>query len=374
MIDQLSIGGTENRLVSLIKSLDRSRVTPFLCLLDGSDPVSQSLEPPCCSVLRLNIRSLRQPRALGRAWQFWRFLRRERIDAVQLIFPDSTFFGALVARCARVPHIVGSRFNQNYWMNSRRRKVARFFSRYLISGTVTNCEACRRAVIEDDGAAAETVVVIENGSDLSRFRPADAKVRANSPMRIGVVASLSPVKNLDVFIRAAKIVLQSHPDAVFEIAGEGRMRSTLQRLAEDLAIADKVNLLGHVRDVATFLGTLDVAVLCSSSEGMSNSLLEYMAAGKAIVATAVGGTPELVAHETEALLVPPGDESGLALAISCLLQDRQLAAELGNSALRKSRQYSVDVMARRYEQFFLDLVRATGGPQKQIHNRDKVSA
>jgi glycosyltransferase involved in cell wall biosynthesis len=372
MIDRLAIGGTENRLMSLIKGLDRSKVTPFLCLLDGSDPVSQSLEPACCPVLRLNVRSLRQPRALGRAWQFWRFLRRERIDAVQLIFPDSTYFGALVARCAGVPRIVGSRFNQNYWMNANRRKVARFFNRYLISDTVTNCEASRRAVIEDDGAVAETVVVIENGSDLSRFRPADSMVRVNSPARIGVVASLSPVKNLDVFIRAARIVLQAHPDAVFEIAGEGRMRSELQRLADELAISDKVKLLGQVSDVATFLGTLDVAVLCSSSEGMSNSLLEYMAAGKAIVATEVGGTPELVAHESEALLVPPGDEAALAQAMMRLLQDRRLAAELSISAQHKSRQYSVEVMTQRYEQYFLNLVRTSGGSQRSNLRRHKV--
>src|SRR5258708_4284645 len=83
-------GGTETRLLSLIRDFDRSRVEPFLCLLDGHDPVSQTLEPECCPVLRLGVNSLHRPRALKQAWRFRRFLREHRIDALQVCFPDST--------------------------------------------------------------------------------------------------------------------------------------------------------------------------------------------------------------------------------------------------------------------------------------------
>src|SRR5258708_5216055 len=90
MIDTLCVGGTETRLLSLIRDFDRSRVEPFLCLLDGHDPVSQTLEPECCPVLRLGVNSLHRPRALKQAWRFRRFLREHRIDALQVCFPDST--------------------------------------------------------------------------------------------------------------------------------------------------------------------------------------------------------------------------------------------------------------------------------------------
>lgn len=361
LIDNLAVAGTEKRLVSLLADLDRTKIDPYLCLLDGQRPESMALEPGCCPVLRLGVRSLRHPRALSGAWNFWRFLRRQQIDVLQVCFPDSTYFGAFVGRLARVRKIVGARFNLNYWMTPLHRRLGRLYHRFLLDGTITNCAACRQAVLTDEQAQADSVVVIENGVDLRRFAPAPAPaMRTVRPPRVGVVAALRPVKRLDDFLRAAQLVLAAYPSARFEIAGHGPERARLQQLAIDLGISASVRFLGDVADVPGFLATLDVAVLCSASEGLSNSVLEYMAAGAPIVATDVGGNRELIEHEHNGLLVSAGSPLALADAVQRLLDDEAWAARLGQNARNVAQQrFSWTSMVQRYEDYFLSLA----GPQ-----------
>src|SRR5207244_3660743 len=129
--------------------------------------------------------------------------------------------------------------------------------------------------------------------DLSRFVSIPIKSERTGPRRVGMVANLRSVKNPELFVRAAADVSRAHPEATFRIAGEGELRPRLEGLIKELGLEDRFALPGSVADVPAFLAHLDVAVLCSRSEGMSNALLEYMAAGRAIVATAVGGNAEL---------------------------------------------------------------------------------
>src|SRR5205823_863274 len=110
---------------------------------------------------------------------------------------------------------------------------------------------------------------------------------------VGIVANLRPVKGLDLFLHAARRIVEQHPDTRFAIAGDGEQRRELEQLTATLGLAGRVRFHGAVQDIPAFLGRLDVAVLCSHAEGMSNALLEYMAAGRAIVATAVGAAPRM---------------------------------------------------------------------------------
>jgi glycosyltransferase involved in cell wall biosynthesis len=131
----------------------------------------------------------------------------------------------------------------------------------------------------------------------------------------------------------------------------------LERQAAAAGLAGRFTLPGSASDVPGFLAGLDVAVLCSHAEGMSNALLEYMAAGRAIVATAVGATPEVIADGVHGLLVPPGDEKRLADAIARLLEDRDLAQRLGAAARRRALDhYSREAMVGRFEDFYQSLV------------------
>jgi len=365
VIDRLQVAGTETQLLALIRGLDRGRVIPYLCLLDGSDALSQSLEPDDCPVLRLEVRSLHRGSALRQAWRFGRFLRKERIDVVQMHFPDSTCFAAPVARLAGVRHVLRTRRDLGFWMRPKDRWLGRIYN-HVATLTVANCEACRQAVLVQERAAADSVVVLENGIDLEallRVAPVRASGSGRVP-RVGMVANLRPVKGPDVFLRAAAIVAGRLPNTRFQIAGAGDEASARQ-LMRECGIEDRCELRGTVRDVPAFLGELDVAVLASHSEGLSNALLEYMAAARPIVATAVGGNVELVEDGVEGLLVPPGDPPAVADAVTRLLADPGLASRLGVAARERARsRYSREAMVRRYEDLYHRLCAdeaATGG-------------
>jgi L-malate glycosyltransferase len=356
LIDRLGIGGTEAQLLALIRHLDRSRAEPYLCLLDGTGAASQALEPADCPVLRLGIRSLHQPRTAAGVWRLIRYLRRQRIDVLQTYFPDSTYLGVLAARLAGVPGIVRTRLDLGFWLTGVHRFLGRIY-KHLIDITLANCEAVRELVLAEQGGAVPPVQVIENGVDLSRFAAIPIGPQ-NTPHRVGMVANLRPVKDPELFVHAAADVGRLHPDVEFLIAGTGELRNRLEQLAAEAGLRGRFHLQGNVADVPDFLAGLDVAVLCSQSEAMSNALLEYMAAGRPVVATAVGGNVQLVRHEVEGLLVPAGDREALAGAIDRLLRDRALALRVATAARRRAEEAcSLEARARRFEEFYAELLR-----------------
>jgi glycosyltransferase involved in cell wall biosynthesis len=297
---------------------------------------------------------------LSRAWQFARFLRRERVDIVQPYFPDSTCFGVFVAKLAGVRHIVRTRRNLGYWMKPVDRWLGRIYGR-MVDATLANCEACRQAVIEQEGARPESVVVIENGIDLTPFRaipPLEPHVNGRL-RRVGMVANLRPVKGPDVFVRAAALLAADHPNVRFQLAGTGD-EAWVRQVARECGIENRLDLLGRVADIPAFLQTLDVAVLASHSEGLSNAILEYMAAGRPIVATAVGGNVELIEDGVTGLLVPPGEPRAVANAVNRLLQDGRLATELSRAARSLvEERFSSKAVASRYEAFIVETMRQT---------------
>jgi glycosyltransferase involved in cell wall biosynthesis len=339
----------------MINGFDRSRVRPYLCLLNGQDALSRSLEPKDCPILRLGVRKLLHFSSIWKARTLVRFIRDHRIDVMQAHFPDSTYFGVPAARLAGVSRVVRTRRDLGYWMGPLDRRLGRMYNRF-VDATLVNSQNVREGVLRDERPRPETVVVIENGVDLNRFKsilPLGSARHIGRPRGVGLVANLHAVKDPELFVRAAALVAGSHPDVTFALAGEGELRPYLERLVQELGMTRFVQFLGSVRDVPEFLGRLEIAVLCSRSEGLSNALLEYMAAGRAVVATAVGGNVELIEDGVHGLLVPPGDPDRLAAAIDRLLTDDTLARSLGESARRRVEQrFSLEVRTKELQDFY----------------------
>jgi glycosyltransferase involved in cell wall biosynthesis len=165
------------------------------------------------------------------------------------------------------------------------------------------------------------------------------------------------VKGLDVLVAAASQVVQVYPQATFAVAGEGSERETLLRQASELGLGNRFVLHGSVADIPAFLGSIDIAVLSSRAEGMSNALLEYMAAGRAIIATDVGANRRMLTHGIHGLLVPPGAASALASAMADLLVDPERAWRMAAAAQRRAHEeFSREAMVRRFEDFYEGLV------------------
>jgi L-malate glycosyltransferase len=352
VIDNLARAGTESQLLLLLKQLDRTRVTPYLCLLDGQGEASRELEPLDVPVLRLGVRRLASMSAVRQALRFWKFLRQQRIDVVQTYFPDSTRFAAPIAKAAGIRGVFGSRRNIGHWMTRRDMFVARLYNHWFISKVVTNCEAARLAVIKQEGAKPENVVVLPNGIDLGGFQEIPPwKPKAQSyTRRVGMVGNLREVKGPDLLIRAAKLVLDAYPCTEFVIAGQGD-RVPYQALIDEMELTRNVRLLGMVTDIPAFLATLDVAVLPSRAEGFSNALMEYKAAGRPIVATDVGGNGELVKSGVNGLLVEP-HETELARGINELLSDPASAALFAETASIELSRYGVTRLLNQFEQVY----------------------
>lgn len=364
VIDRLSRAGTESQLLALICGLDRARIEPSLILLDGTDDESRSLEPANCQILRLGVQRLTSRTAVLAARRLTRVWSARRPDVVQAYFLDSAYFAAAVARWCRVQRVVRVRNNLGYWLTRKHRLLGRIV-RPFVDVTLTNTTAGFEQ-LEREG---ERAVVIENGVDLDRFTVTSPLDMTKPAVRIGCVANLRPVKNLDGLLRAARRVCDRFPNAVFDVVGEGPQRAELEQLRQSLGMADRFVLRGAVTDVPGFLAGCDLAVLASHSEGMSNAVLEYLAAGRAVVATAVGATPDLLDGGRCGLLVPPGDDQALADAVCRLLSDPALATDLGTIARRRAeREYSRVAMVRRFEDFYERLTASPARPPRQAHN------
>jgi glycosyltransferase involved in cell wall biosynthesis len=358
MIDRLSRAGTESQLLALIREVDRTKVSPSLVLLDGEDDLSRALEPADCPVLRLGVRRLFSLSAARAARQLRAFWGEHRPDVLQVYFLDAAYLGAPVAKLCGVKKVVRVRNNLGYWLTPRHRALGRLV-RPFVDATLTNTEAGKRSLVECEGHREDCVVVLENGVDTSRFNRFMLPDTSKKRVRVGCVANLRSVKNIDGLMRAAKSTLDRHPHLIFEVAGDGDDRAALERLHAELGLGDRFILRGSVADVPAFLRSVEMAVLPSHSEGMSNALLEYMSAGRAVIATDVGANAKLVRDRKDGLIVAPGDESALVEAIGELLAHPVRAAGYGASARRRvESEYSRDAMRRRFEEFYSGLAKS----------------
>ena len=356
LIDNLSRAGTETQLLALIRTLDRRRVEPLLVLLDGENEASRMLEPADCPVLRLGVGKLIGRRAVAAAGQFRAFLRHHRPDVLQAYFLDSAYFGVPLARWCGVRKILRVRNNLGYWLTLKHRVLNKFIGRW-VDATITNSDEGAAALVGREGVPADRVTVLGNGVDLDRFAGGPPPFTNGAAVRVGCVANLRPVKNVDGLVRAAKVVNARFPDVRFEVAGDGPDRAELERRIAAVGLGQRVTLRGAVADVPGFLRGLDVAVLPSHSEGMSNAVLEYMAAGRAVVATAVGANPRLVRAGVDGWIVPPGDDAALAAAISGAIADPVTARRFAASARERAEaEFGREAMRRRFEAFYLALL------------------
>lgn len=296
--------------------------------------------------------SIRAARAAMSLRQHW---KAHRPDIVQAYFLDSSYFVIPLARALGVRRILRVRNNLGYWQTMRHRVLQRLIQP-VIDYSLTNSEAGREVLIARDGLAPERVIAIENGVDLDRFAGCEAP-RFGPTVRVGCVANLRPVKNVDGLLRAAQSVLSTFPNVVFEVAGEGEQRRELERLRDELGIADRFKLCGSVSDIPSFLGRCDLAVLPSHSEGMSNALLEAMAAGRAIVATDVGANARLVRDRVDGLITADSRPDTLARSICELIANPRFARQLAVSAKERVRmEYDRSRMVQKFETFYERLV------------------
>jgi glycosyltransferase involved in cell wall biosynthesis len=369
VIDSLTgIGGAEMLAAQIALHLDRTRFASAICTTRPSvGSLIHAIRAEGLPVLSLD-RSVRVDVSEWR--RFLAFLRRERFDIVHTHKFGSNAWGIPIARLAGVPVVIAHEHGRSLGTPHLRNLVNREVIARGADVFLAVCKSDRRRMIASDRIDPARIRVVPNGIV---DPPAPAPCRslraelgiADAAPLVGVVAGLRRVKALEVLVEAAVVLRDEFPQLRVVIAGAGPEEAPLRELVRRRGVASVIQLLGERQDVAKVLAALDVAVLCSDSEGSPLALLEYSAAGKAIVATGVGGVPELLDDGVHGLLVPPRDPRSLARAIACLLRDPKLREQLGRRArAHQQREFTLDVTIRRLELLYEELFRATLNAQQ----------
>jgi glycosyltransferase involved in cell wall biosynthesis len=339
-------GGTEGQVVQLIKYLDRSRYDPYITFLRPSEYIATN--GFVCRVFVLNLWKLASVSTFGKFLWFGWHLRSNGYRLVHCFFNDVSIIAPPLLQLFGL-RILVSRRDMGFWYSPLRLTLLRLVSR-CVSRFIVNSSAVKHVVHEGEWVPEENISVIYNGyvegekSAAAGGEQIDGLVKGG-PI-IGVVANLSRIKRLDVLVRAFAALSSRHQEANLVIVGDYQQEEAraifeeLNCLALQLGVQRLVTFTGSVVDSFRYINLFTVAVLCSESEGFSNSIIEYMQAGKPIVCTDTGGNPELIEDGVTGFLVPVGDVDALAKRIEMLLLDRELAQRLGERARVSARAYS----------------------------------
>lgn len=361
-IDELDLGGTEQQILELVRRLDRRRYAPLVvCFRPGR--VSREIEDAGVPVTALRKRATVDP---GLVLRLRNLMRRQRIELVQTYLIGANTWARMAAVLAGVPVIVSSERNVDMWENAYKPAVARFLDRWT-RATVANSEAVKAYLVRK-GLPAGKVRVIYNGVDLARFdllaTPETTKQDLGIPPHHAMVlllTRLEPPKAPEVFLKAASRLAPHWPAVSFVVVGGGSLEQPLAHQARALGLEGRVVFTGPRRDVARILAACDVSVLCSLKEGMSNTVMESMAVGKPVVATPVGGNPELIEDGQSGYLIPVNDDAAVARRLEDLLGDPALAKTMGMRArTRIAELCSVDAMVRSTERLYDELLAEAG--------------
>ncbi len=295
--------GTEGQFWLLFQGLDRERFDPAILLLRSSAFLETVAGDAPVKVL--DVQRLRSPRSLWRILKAVIWARRNNYDVAHIFFNDSSLVFPPLLKLAGIRVIV-SRRDLGFWYTPGQLRILRWNRRY-VDWIVANCKAVREVVCQAEHYDPSHVQVIYNGlvrHPLGLDRAATRHslgIEAQAQVLV-VVANLRPLKRIDDAIRALSLVRQRHPAAVLVIVGEDRpyeggpsLRAGLESLADSLAVRDAVRFVGPLADPMPAIVSADVCLLVSETEGLSNSIIEYMVAARPVVCTNVGGNAELVA-------------------------------------------------------------------------------
>lgn len=366
VIDQIQspTAGTEKQLCTIIAHLDRQQFEPRLCVLKETDWSRTAFGDGAHVV---GIDSYRRPAAWRRLQAFAAFLRRDRYRIVHTFHRDGEIVGTLAARLAGVPRIIGSRRDQGYWLTPRERAI-RAALRRLHHGFVTNAHSTRDWLVREEGIPAHRIEVIPNGVELARFAATadreavrDELGLAPGDLALACVATLRPVKRHEDLLNGLAAALAQEPRWKLVLVGDGECRAALASQARALGIAERVLFLGTRQDIPRLLAGMDVGALVSASESMSNTLLEYMAAGLPVVSSDVGEARYLVGGGVSApgqggrgengCLVPAGDVPALAAALGAIVE-AAARARMGAVSRERSLAYDAGACTRRFEEYY----------------------
>lgn len=341
--------GTERSLLTLINNLDRSRFEPLLISLQDCEYIRAgkfSCETHCWHTYRMLT-----PRMFARRRDLASFIREKNIDVVQTFFTEAHLVAGAAARKAGVKMIISSRRNLGYSYDWKARLYLRIANRYP-THFLANSQAVVKSISAIEQIPENRFRVIYNGVELREPMPWNKRQKS----LVIMIANLRPVKSIPTLIDAAKKVVSKNPEVRFRIIGEGPDRLTLQARINQEGLQKHFEMPGSTSDVHTAVATAQVGVLTSTSEGFSNSILEYMVAALPVVVTRVGGNSEIVRDEQSGFVFDAGDSDQLADKISLLINSTELAERMGQKGRKLVEQeFSIRAMIDKHQRLYSEV-------------------
>jgi glycosyltransferase involved in cell wall biosynthesis len=362
MVRTLGQGGTERQVAELAKALDRASFTPHVACFVGGGHRFEELRERGVPLVEIPLRSLVRPSVIEATRRLRRYLREKAIGIVHTFDFPANIFGVPAARALGTPVVLGSQRGYRSVYPPRYRFLLRLSDR-LAHGIVVNCEAMRRHLMEDYAVPPGKIHLCHNGIDTGVFRPAPRErppQLQGARLVIGAVSALRPEKGIPVLVEAFAQAARERPGIRLLIVGDGPEREGLEARARELGIAGEVIFEPSTSQVARWLHSIDVFVLPSLSEAFSNSLMEAMACGCAVVASRVGGNPELVQEGETGLLFERANAGELAQRLIAPIDDEALRRRLASNAAHSMERYSSAASAERMQGIYESFLRKRG--------------
>ena len=364
------IGGTERQVVNLTNGLDPEQYELHMGCLGKVGPLLEEVTSRGIPVSEYKTKNLYNLGAMAARLRFVGYLREHSIELVHSYGFYSNVFAIPAARFAGVPVVIASIRDCGEALSATQKRIQKMACR-MADCILANAEGVRTWLL-GQGYPAGKIQVIRNG--IARSASADGQpagklrrelgLAADTPL-VAVLSRLNPMKGLEYFLEAAVPVSRRFPAVRFLIIGGGTYtgdstyKAEVEKFAVSLGLDGRVIFTGFRTDVHEILPEINISVLPSLSEGLSNSLLESMAAGVPAIATKVGGTPEAVVDGTTGLLVPPRDSGALVEAMALLLERPELARSFGEAGRRRVTDlFSIEKMVYQTECLYLSLLSA----------------
>jgi L-malate glycosyltransferase len=346
LIDSFAQGGSERQALQLTRLLHSSRRfnVRLACLKDEGSLRDEISDLDLGPISAYPLSSFYDLNAATQLWRLVSHLKSQQVQILQTHDFYTNVFGLAAGAIARVPVRIGA-MRETAGMRSKAQARLQQLVYPLAHQVVANSEVVRRKLIAD-GLRQENVTVVYNGLDINRITPKFSRAETLKALElpdesqwqqryVTIVANMRhEVKDYPMFLRAARRVVEAAKDVRFLMAGEGELSNSLRALAAEYGLINNVKFLGRCSLVGELLSISDICVLTSKAEGFSNSILEYMAASRPVVATNVGGASEAIVEGVTGFLVPSSDDELMAGRIIRLLNEPETALEMGQAGRR----------------------------------------
>ena len=373
LIDGLSMGGAERLMVPILEYLSRAYFEPYVCAMQSKDgnPMADELRARGVPVECLNIKHLRDMDAIPR---LTRYLKGIKADLVHTQLEAANILGNLSAKLLGLPSVCTIHVMPSLDVKTKTKLHQRaewFVLRHFCDRVISVSEEARQYHIQISGSSAEQVTTIFNGIDLSAFVDMNyARERGIVRAELGIpsdadvlttVAVLRPPKGIQFMIRALPDVLAAHPNTYYLVVGSGSHHDALIEEARRAGVSHRVIFVGMRRDVPRLMAASDVFVLPTLTEALPTVLAEAMAAKLPIVASRVGGIPEMIADAQNGILVAPEDVNGLASACIHLLTHPERRSAMGGEGLRiVNQKFSIERQVHQLKELYRGQLKAYG--------------